>query len=172
MQQNNGIRPANTGDINNIMEIVLATLPIMKAENNPQWDEIYPTAKVFNQDISNGSLYVYLESEKLLGFTCIDGNQPPEYNHVGWNSDSTALCVHRLAVHPASRRQGAGEKLLLHAEYIARMRGVCNLRTDTFSGNAKMNALFTKHGYTKAGEIQLRGIDRPFYCYDKLLPEG
>lgn len=162
------IRIATGDDISGIMEIIKATLAIFRSENNPQWDELYPAADVFEADIRNGSLYVY-GSESIEGFVCIDGNQPTEYEGVNWSSDSPALCVHRLAVHPQTRGNGVGGKLMKHAETVALTHGVYNLRTDTFSENTKMNALFAKQGFFKVGEIEFRGLERPFYCYDKLL---
>lgn len=163
------IRLATADDIAGIMEIVAGTVDIMKRENNPQWDEEYPTAQVFLDDIGRNSLYVYMDDGRVLGFVCVDDIQPPTYAGAQWNSDAKAFVLHRLAVHPGSRTSGIGRKLAVHAESVALQNHVYYIRSDTFSENRGMNALFEKCGYKKTGEIELRHIQRPFFCYDKII---
>lgn len=164
----NNMRQAQERDISRIMEIVAATLPIMHSEGNFQWSEQYPTADVFGEDIAQANLFVY-DDGGVGGFVCLNDDQPSEYQGKGWSNHGPSLCIHRLAVCPVQRGQGVGSALLAHAENKALERGISYVRTDTFSGNAKMNRLFARLRYRKTGEVYFGDIKHPFYCYDKIL---
>ena len=46
------------------------------------------------------------------------------------------------------------------------------IKTDTYSINPNMNALFVRCGYKLVGEMSFLGKEKPFYCYEKVLPRG
>lgn len=148
-------------------------MEILRTQNNPQWDEEYPTAEVFLADIAEGTLHVYDEvtgtDSRVMGMACLNMEQPPQYTAVCWRSDADTRVIHRVAVHPDVRKGGVGSALIRHLESVAAGMDLSYLRSDTFSGNEAMKALFRKNGYEKTGEIWLRDIDRAFYCYDKFL---
>lgn len=163
------IRVAKEKDLSKIMEIIQATIEIMGSENNPQWDALYPQRKDFHQDILDKSLFVFEEAGQVKGMLCINTVEPIEYGPVTWSSREKALVLHRMAIDPAARKQGIGLKFMKFAEQVARESAIGYLKTDTFSENVKMNGLFQKCGYQKVGDIHFRGLERLFYCYDKVL---
>lgn len=55
------------------------------------------------------------------------------------------------------------------ADEHALKNNVRYLKTDTYSINTKMNALFVKCGYKLIGEMSFLGKEKPFYCYEKVL---
>ena len=163
------IRKANLNDINNIMDIIKATIKEMKTYNNTQWDESYPQAKDFTKDIESGELYVETEGEELKGFICVNYIQPKEYDDLNWSSNNKAMVIHRMAVNPKFRQQGVATKLMKFAEQLASDNNIVYLKTDTYSINTKMKSLFKKCGFNLVGEMRFLGKEKPFYCYDKLL---
>ncbi len=164
------IRIAMLEDIPAIMQLVAAVVPAMQASGNFQWDNTYPNAKIFENDIALNQLWVADVDGEIGGITAITTDQDAEYAQVGWDITETAIVTHRLAVSVNHRRQGIAEALLKQAEIVAESRGIKILRIDTNSNNKATRLLFPKLGYEFAGEISLSF--RPnlrFYCYEKLI---
>lgn len=154
------------------MALVRRVVPLMRAEGNLQWDNDYPNAEVFEEDIAAEQLWVAEIDGAVAGVAAITTDQSPEYADVGWDLDEHAMVVHRLAVDPAFRGAGIAAALMQQAEVGARERGVPVLRIDTNTQNAATQRLFPKLGYTFSGEIGL--AFRPglrFLCYEKRLTE-
>ena len=166
------IRKAKERDLAAIMAIIEATVAIMAAEGNDQWDDNYPTEAVFAQDIAEGALYVYCAaSGAIQGVVCLNEEQIAAYETISWLADGPALVVHRLAVDPAARRQGVGTALMRFAEEVARSRNLGEVRTDTYHCNGRMQALFTKLGYQMVGQCTFVEELGLFYCYEKCLAD-
>jgi PAS domain S-box-containing protein len=152
------------------MALVGRVLPAMIASGNRQWDDSYPNAAVFQDDIEKGQLWVAEDAGLIVGVAAITTDQEPEYAEVGWDPSELAVVVHRLAVDPVAQGQGIAKALMRQAEVVARARGIPVLRVDTHTQNAATQRLFPKLGYSLAGEIGL-GF-RPgmrFCCYEKRL---
>lgn len=166
------IRQAVFSDIGRVMAVMEKSREIMQADGNFQWDENYPLRGHFEQDIIEGTLYVIDKKGVLAGIACLNCDEPEEYAKALWQSEGKALAIHRMAVSPEFRGQGFAGMLLDFAFKLAKEKGALSLRTDTFSGNIPMNTLFLKHGFRKAGAIELNGKkQQPFYCYEKILGE-
>lgn len=163
------IRKATMNDLEAIMEILRKIIVEMHGYNNFQWDENYPQAKDFAADITKGELFVAVRENKVIGFICINRNQPVEYKDVAWSSTENALVIHRMGVSPNSRNTGIGIELIGFAEELSIKNGVSYLKTDTYSLNTKAQRLFQKCGYTLVGEMSFLGKEKPFYCYEKMV---
>jgi ribosomal protein S18 acetylase RimI-like enzyme len=164
------IRLATLNDIEPIMKLVAEIVPVMRASGNFQWDDVYPNAGVFENDVALKQLWVADIDGTIGGFTAITTDQEAEYANVGWDINEPAIVTHRLAVSIHHRRQGIAEALLKQAEVVALERDITKLRIDTNSNNKATRLLFPKLGYEFAGEIGLKF--RPnlrFYCYEKIL---
>lgn len=165
------IRKATKIDISKIMEIITTTVKEMKLYNNTQWDENYPQAKNFSKDIETEDLYVDELNGEIRGFVCVNYAEPTEYRCINWHSSEKAMVIHRMAVNPNFRNQGVGISLLKFSEELALKNGILYLKTDTYSINDKMNALFKKFGFQLAGEMEFLGKEKNFYCYEKIISE-
>lgn len=163
------IRKANRQDLKVIMKIIKETIVEMHSYNNYQWDENYPKEKDFAKDIEKGDLYVIEKEGELLGFACINKEEPDEYKELNWSLDEEALVVHRMAVSGNRRQRGIGTELINFAHELALRNNVRYLKTDTYSLNTKMNGFFKKSGYKLIGEMSFLGKEKPFYCYEKVL---
>jgi len=164
------IRLAAKTDVPDIMALIREVVPAMNAAGNFQWDDTYPNARVFEEDIDKNQLWVAVVENEIAGITAITTDQEPEYAEVGWDVNETAIVTHRLAVNPKHRGRGIAAALLSQAEREAVNRGIKLLRVDTNTANEATKKLFPKLGYRFAGEICL-GF-RPnlrFYCYQKEL---
>ncbi len=164
------IKLATQRDIPQIMELIALVVPAMIAAGNFQWDNTYPNADVFANDITLGNLWVAEIAGQIAGISAITTDQETEYMQVGWDITETAIVTHRLAVNPRYQGLGIAAALLQQAETEAIRRGIKTLRIDTNTSNAATQKLFPKMGYAFAGEIGLNF--RPglrFYCYEKRL---
>ncbi|MCE5284828.1 MAG: GNAT family N-acetyltransferase [Pelosinus sp.] len=163
------IRKAHYTDIKEIMNIIRDTVVEMHSDGNTQWDETYPQENDFLKDIQKGDLYVCERDGNLVGFACINKIEPPEYMGLPWSKKDTAMIIHRMAVSQYYRRSGIGTELMAFADQFAVQNNVQYLKTDTYSINTKMNTMFLKCGYKRAGEMIFRSKEKPFYCYEKVL---
>jgi ribosomal protein S18 acetylase RimI-like enzyme len=164
------IRLATKDDLPSLMALVRRVVPLMRATGNLQWDETYPNEAVFQRDIDLNQLWVALVDGNIAGVAAVTMDQEPDYTQVGWNIEEPAIVVHRLAVDPVFRGQGAAGALMQKAEEVAVERGITVLRVDTNTQNEATQRLFPKLGYVLAGEIGLEF--RPglrFLCYEKRL---
>lgn len=163
------IRKANIADLDSIMAILKKIIKEMHSYGNFQWDENYPKAKDFAADIEEGNLFVSIRENKVIGFICINRDQPKEYQALNWSSTEDAFVIHRMGVSPDYRQAGIGTELVLFADEFAKSNGVAYLKTDTYSLNTMAQRLYLKCGYTFIGEMSFLGKEKPFYCYDKKL---
>jgi len=164
------IRLATLNDIAPIMELIAGVVPVMQASGNFQWDNTYPNAEVFANDVALNQLWVADVNGEIGGVIAITTDQNDEYAKIGWDINETAIVTHRLAVSVDHHRQGIAEILLKQAEIVARELSIPILRIDTNSNNKATRALFPKLGYEFAGEVSF--AFRPnlrFYCYEKLI---
>ena len=163
------IRKAAKGDLAEIMEIIRETVAEMRTYGNTQWDENYPQEKDFAGDISRGDLYVDERDGEVAGFICVNQVEPVEYEDLDWSSKEQAMVVHRMAVNPKFRRKGIASGMMEFADDLARSSGIGYMKTDTYSVNPNMNALFIKCGYKFVGEMSFLAKEKPFNAYEKLL---
>jgi GNAT superfamily N-acetyltransferase len=163
------MRKAVLDDLKDIMDIIKDTISEMHSYNNYQWDENYPQEQDFIKDIRDGCLFSVEKDGKLVGFVCVNKIEPVEYSGLNWSLNEDSMVIHRMAVDLSSRRGGIGMEIMNFAEELALKNNVRYLKTDTYSINTKMNALFVRCGYKLVGEISFLGKEKPFYCYEKIL---
>lgn len=163
------IRKARIQDLERIMEILKKIVEEMHAYNNFQWDENYPQARDFAADIKKGELFVSERENKVVGFICINRDEPKEYEGLKWSSAEDVLVIHRMGVSTDHRKAGIGTELVGLADELAKNRNIKHLKTDTYSLNMKVQRLFQKCGYVFVGEMRFLGKEKPFYCFEKFV---
>jgi len=165
------VRLATLHDLPALLALLQRIIPLMQEAGNFQWDDTYPNATVFSDDIAKQQLWVAEIDGQLAGVSAITTDQEPTYADVGWDITEPAIVTHRLAVDPAFRGKGVAKALLAQADQVAKQRGISVLRIDTNTQNKVTQQLFPVLGYVYAGEISLDF--RPslrFLCYEKRLP--
>ena len=133
------------------MELIRRVVPLMQKSGNFQWDAEYPNIEVFERDIERDQLWVATSGGQIAAIAAITTEQEPEYVNVGWDISEPAVVVHRLAVDPAFRGQGAATDLMLQAELVAKQRAIWLLRVDTNTQNEATQRLFPQAGICAGG---------------------
>ena len=164
------VRQAVGGDLPRIMEIVRGAILGMQAEGSDQWSEEYPRQADFEDDIREGTLFVDVgEDGRPRGVVCLNFGEPEQYKAVEWSKNAKAVIIHRMAVGSAYRGQGVAARFMDFAEDQARKLGLNYIRSDTYSLNLRMNAIFKKWNYSPRGNIRFEGRIHDFNCWDKIL---
>ncbi|WMM32977.1 GNAT family N-acetyltransferase [Shouchella clausii] len=166
------IRQGTLNDLPQIEQIAIDATKQMNLEGSDQWTSAYPTAAHFQEDIEQGTLYVYLENMRIVGSISIDQNLPVEFNEsqLSWKTKhETAGTFHRLVVDPAAQQSGVAVKLVQFAESLCREQGLASLKMDTYSKNKKAQKLFAKLGYKPVGTFYYPNKKDPFFAYEKAL---
>jgi len=142
----------------------------MAAHNLDQWNDIYPTRQILEQDIREENLYLLFDESILCGQVVLNDHQDDEYKMIPWryNADKV-LVIHRLCVHPAKRGRGYAHKLMDFAEHYAGANNYVCIRLDAYTANAAAINLYEIRNYVKAGQVRFPGRKFAFNCYEKLL---
>lgn len=163
------IRQARHTDIEKIMPLIQRAVAVMHAQGSYQWDETYPRASDYQKDITRGELYLYIESEVVLGVCTISKRGHEEYPLIQWSTKAEGWTLKRLAVDPEQRGAGIADQFFQFAEVLAKENNVYYLNTDTFSENHHAQKLFIRNGFSF---VQARKDDRnnlELFYFEKLF---
>ncbi|MBI4405920.1 MAG: GNAT family N-acetyltransferase [Deltaproteobacteria bacterium] len=162
------IRKAAIKDLSDLVDLLGDCVRGMQAHNIDQWDPVYPTEVIVNNDISDGGLFVLERENQIVGCVALNSKQEPEYAAVSWNfSFEPVAVVHRLMVHPNVQGKGFARMLMGYIEHKARKLGYRTIRLDAFSENPAAVRLYDRMGYRKAGTVHFRkGV---FHCFEKIV---
>lgn len=161
------IRHATAEEVGKLFTIIQAARWSMASQGIDQWDEIYPTEAILQEDLRKGDLHVITVEDRPTGMIVLNEEQSPEYAAVSWKYATPALVVHRLTIDPKNQRQGLAIRLMEFAERNAAVQGHNAIRLDAFTRNPGAIALYEHLGYRRAGTVQFRkGL---FYCYEKQM---
>jgi GNAT superfamily N-acetyltransferase len=164
------IRKANKIDLDNIMKMYKSCVKGMLENGIDQWDDTYPNTEIISEDLNVGTYYVAEIDGTIIGGVNIDQNQDSTYLEINWKDKSDSfLIVHRLGVKEEFWNKKIGKKLMLFTENLAKERGLKSIRLDTYSGNPKAMAFYTKLGYTELGAINLKPNKNEYYCFEKII---
>ncbi len=162
------IRLAKLSEIEEILTITKACAAKMISEGIFQWNEHYPNALAFENDIARNELYVLVASEQMVGCITISSEKDIEYNDIDWlTEDSQHYYIHRLAIHPSFQHNGYAKQFMDFAETYAKQQHAVSIRLDTFSANKRNQRFYEARGYQRLGDIYFpRQSDLCFYCYE------
>jgi len=165
------IRKATYSDIESILLLTKACAQDMIRKGIYQWNEHYPNAIAFENDLKREELYVLTNENDILGTVVISSLMDEEYYDVDWLTPSDKnLYIHRLAVHPEHQGLGYAQKLMDFAENYAIENNYNSIRLDTFSKNSRNQKFYELRGYKRLGNIYFpKQSEHPFYCYERVL---
>ncbi len=130
----------------------------------------YPVLSTVEADIQAQELFGVIENGKCLGLICLNEEQSPQYDTIGWQClQRKVLVIHRLAVAPGFQKQGIARQLMDFAEYFAKEQGYAAIRLDSYSANERSVALYVRRGYTNCGQVFFEGRELPFFCFEKAV---
>lgn len=150
-------RTAEMNDIDNICSLVSEAIKHMENQGINQWDALYPTREDFMDDISKKSLYIVVDSNKLVAMYVVSQECDDEYNKCTWNNPKDTACViHRLCVSPNFQNRGVGKKVLNHIEMQLRKLLYVSVRLDVYTKNPYALKLYKNNGYEERGYADWR----------------
>ncbi|OBX26697.1 ribosomal protein S18 acetylase RimI-like enzyme [Gelidibacter algens] len=165
------IRKATSIDIEFILLLTKACAKNMIKNGIFQWNEHYPNAEAFEQDIARNELYVLTNQNTIVGTIVMSSFMDEEYQSVHWLTPNTKnLYIHRLAVHPDYQGCGFAQQLMSFAEHFGKENKYLSIRLDTFSQNDRNQRFYELRGYQRLGSIYFpKQSEHPFYCYERIL---
>lgn len=165
------IRRAKISEIPDILTICKACAAHMISNGIYQWNEHYPSAAPFEEDIERNELFVLEVDEKVIGTVVISTLMDDEYMPIKWlTQNSNNVYIHRLSVGPKFQGKGYARKLMDFAENYAQTKNFVSIRLDTFSQNKRNQKFYEARGYERLGDIYLpKQSEHPFHCYELVL---
>ncbi len=165
------IRKATPSDIDSILLVTNACAKAMIIKGIYQWNEDYPNAEAFQNDINRNELYVLIYQNIIVGSIAISTFVDHVYHPINWLTPSDKnIYIHRLAVHPQYQGRGFAQQLMAYAEKFALDNSYSSIRLDTFSQNHRNQAFYECRGYKRLGSIYYPNkSEHPFYCYELVL---
>lgn len=160
---------AEKKDIEKIEAIINQAKDFLNSCGVDQWQGPYPNASDIAKDIETGCCYIIRESGKIIATASLSFEREPAYDALvngSWRYEDY-LVIHRLAVDNTIRGKGYASLLLLHAEKLARSRGIYSLRVDTHEDNRAMLRLLSKNGFDYRGDVYYGTTKR--VGYEKVL---
>ena len=153
-------RKATADDLPAILDICTQAKAFLRSCGVDQWQDGYPEARDFMQDIERGGCHVFLEDGRIIAMVTLLAGEEPAYRDIEgrWLSDGPYAVIHRSAVCDAYRGPGVANGLISLCQTLCAERGVHSIRVDTHAQNRPMRALLEKHGFTYCGKV--------FYIYD------
>lgn len=165
------IRHAKISEIPDILHITKACATYMIANGIYQWNEQYPAAIAFENDLKRNELYVLEIAKKIIGTIVISTLIDNEYAAVNWlTPNSTNIYIHRLSIHPNQQKKGYAQQLMNFAENYAKENGFISIRLDTFSQNKRNQKFYETRGYQRLEDISYpKQSAHSFHCYELVL---
>lgn len=161
------IRKAELEDLNAITEIFRNAIIEMNNKKIYQWDEIYPSKNILEQDILKKQMYVGIKDEIIVSAAVINDEFDEQYKNGNWHYDGKFAVVHRLCVNPIYQNQKIGKETMLMIEELLMKERIQSIRLDAFSLNPYALKMYISLGYQKVGEANWRkGM---FYLFEKRL---
>jgi len=165
------IRKAKLADIPLVLELTKTCANHMINNAIFQWNDNYPNAQDFENDVNRNELYILEIDKKLIGCIVISTHMDEEYRPIKWLTENTNnIYIHRLAVLPKLQGKGYAQKLMDFTENYAINNSYTSIRLDTFSLNDRNQKFYELRQYKRLGSIFFpKQSKAPFYCYEKVL---
>jgi len=165
------IRKATITDIEPILNITKACAKFMIDRDIFQWNEHYPNASAFQNDIMRKELFVIEIEGEVKGSIVISKYMDEAYKPIKWlTPNNNNIYIHRLAIHPDLQGSGYAQQLMGFAEQFAIENSYRSIRLDTFSQNKRNQKFYELRGYKRLGDIYFpKQSAFPFHCYELVL---
>lgn len=171
------IRKGTSHDIDDLEKLYNALNDSLeKGVNYPGWKKgVYPIRDDAEQGIENGTLFVAVLKDNIVG-TIILNHEPEEaYKEIQWEFEfdySDVFVVHTFLVHPEYKQRGVGKQLMDFAEQYAKDANIKSIRLDVYEGNLPAIQLYKKCGFQYKGNVDL-GLEaiglKWFQLYEKMV---
>ncbi|SFB39434.1 GrpB domain, predicted nucleotidyltransferase, UPF0157 family [Acetitomaculum ruminis DSM 5522] len=169
-QMNYKFRKAKISDLSEIKRMYLDIIDDMKKNGIDIWDDYYP-CELFEEDITNNSMYVLLDGDAIVA-AFVTSRDNPGACKVKWQyNDNEILYMDRLGVNVNYKGKGIGSRMLSECENIALKQNATVLRFFVVDCNEPAIRLYEKCGFLRAAGIYEEVIDEELvlneYGYEK-----
>ena len=168
-------RRACLSDIPSIMEIIGQAQTFMQSLGIDQWNNGYPNAAIFEQDIARESCHLFFDAEsgRIGGVITVQFDGEPAYERIQgqWLSCQPYGVIHRTALAADRRGTGLADQLIDLSQQLTAARNLHSLRVDTHEDNCPMRGLLERNGFAPCGIIHYEGPGGTLrrLAYEKLI---
>lgn len=147
---------------------------LMLSRDLMQWNEADVSEEEARRDLEKDEVYLLCYEDIPVATARFVLTGEPDYASLRggrWESNEKYLTVHRVARLQNAPVRGLGSLIFDFAARMARQNGMTHLRVDTHRGNAAMQRVIQKNGFSLRGVITLSapGEDRERLAYEKSL---
>lgn len=147
-------------DENKILTIYKAASVFLAQQGINQWQNNYPNAESFNDDILRNISYKLVnENNEILAVASLDTAIDPNYAKIyegHWLKNNAYATIHRIAVNQEIGQKGLGYITFQKLIERARQLDFKEVRIDTHPNNKIMQHLITKIGFEYRGIILVK----------------
>ena len=156
------VRKTCDEDVKSIVNIVDQAKAYLKSKNVDQWQDGYPNADTFYEDIKTDTSYVLVDGEQVVGTMRFAVEIDPDYVSIDgkWLTDGKYGVIHRIAVLEACKGKGYARILVDKSIALCKEYGANSLRIDTHEENTSMRRFLSKNGFKECGIVYIRGKDK------------
>ncbi len=150
------VRKAIITDVPQIMHVIEDARRSLAKLDVDQWQGVYPSAAVFEDDIAKGECYVLICDDMLAGVATLQTHPDPDYACLiegAWALDEPYTTIHRLAIHSDFQGRHLADIFLSYLVSVSLVYGFNNVRMDTHRHNKRMQHIAAKHGFVYRGVI-------------------
>jgi ribosomal protein S18 acetylase RimI-like enzyme len=118
----------------------------------------HPTTEGIKAYIDEGSMYLYRESEKIVGTMAVTMYQGEDYHAIEWSqqvADDKVAVIHILAVSPDVQGKGIGSEMIREAIRLAHDNGMQAVRLDALASNTPAHRIYERLGFEYRGKQYL-----------------
>jgi ribosomal protein S18 acetylase RimI-like enzyme len=165
------LKQANPDHLDTIMDVYLRCKKDLDEKGLLQWNEVYPSREYFEEEMTDGNLYVLMIDENIAGSATLNEWQSPEWSEIPWKLENEWV-IHALFLDPLQQGNGLGKIFMEKCEEFAREKGFESIRLDAYSRNTGANYLYEKMGYEYRGSVYFTSKPeghREYRCYEKAL---
>ena len=132
----------------------------------------HPTADGIRAYIEEGSMYVFKETDSIVGAMAVTMYQGEEYHAIEWlqqAEDNEVAVIHILAVCPDKQGAGIGSEMVREAIRLAHAHGMKAVRLDALASNTPAHKIYERLGFEYRGKQHLYAENTgwtDFYFYE------
>lgn len=133
-----------------------------------QWHADYPTLRTVEDDIKNGTAYVFDEEGSPIGYCCVIVGEEPAYLVIdgAWKTERPYAVIHRMALGKNARGKGLSKTAFSLLKDACAQQGVDAIRVDTQEENTVMQHILLREGFEYCGLITFDGGPKLAYEWD------
>jgi RimJ/RimL family protein N-acetyltransferase len=163
------LRQARKGEARVCYQFIEDARAYHKSMGFEQWHSDYPTLQTVEDDIKNGTGYVFAEGDAPIGYCCIIVGDEPAYHVIdgAWKTDRAYAVVHRMAFGAGSRGKGLSKDAFSLIKELCEKNEIDAVRVDTQSENKVMQHILAQVGFAYCGLVTFDGGPKLAYEWDR-----